>query len=130
MKPECVQFFQHSKRQNSGLIWTVNFWSVAAFCGGSVLCVRPSMYHNLLNERPTLLSNEGLKCIILRFVCFWFFLSSTYTKKQLTHTYKILTKNFSLINKLMLSLEKFSELEQEESSSLLYKFSCALKLLG
>lgn len=73
---------------------------------GSALCVRPSMYHNLPNGRPTLFSNERLKeCIIL---FFFFFLSSTYTRKQLTHAYKILTNNFSLINKLMLSLEKFS----------------------
>lgn len=42
-------------------------------------------------------------------VCFGgFFLSSTYTRKELTHAYKIFTKNFSLINKLMLSPEKFS----------------------
>lgn len=64
------------------------------------------MYHNLLNERPTLFSSERLKeCII---VLFFFFLSSTYTRKQLTHAYKILTNSFSLINKLPLSLENFS----------------------
>lgn len=36
---------------------------------GSVLCVRPSMYHNLLNEGPTVLSNERLKQFIIIFFC-------------------------------------------------------------
>lgn len=115
-------FFQSSKRQISSLIWTVSFRSVTAFCGGLYCVWGPQCI-------ITYSMNEPLSCQMKAKTIF-FFLRGTYTRKQLTHAYKILIKNFSLIKKLLLSLEKSVTLEQGESSSLLYKFSCALKLIG
>lgn len=95
---------------------------------GFVLCVRPSMHHKLPNEGPTLLSNERLKKFTILF--FFFFLAVHMSENSWPMLIKYWPKIFHSLTDSCLALKNSVKLEQGEFSRLLYKFSCALKLIG